>query len=196
MEELKSLIPVLSFFAMLLFGFGALGYQQWNKRNDAIAKQKALDEGIAVLKEHADDILKEHCDKSELLIEKITDGMAELNKRLSAIETAQAVTQTKLDFVFSYLEKNITTLLRSPDHPRKDILLAHLSDNDITLDELEELRNIFDHEKDEVENKDLKWAYTGGMMLITRRIEELRKDRINESVIASSRESADGSRHR
>jgi hypothetical protein len=167
-ELIFYLTPSLVLLGLLL----SYSVQKYNKQKDAVDqaedRQKELELAKQELRDHAEKILADHCEKSDKILNNIFEDVAEIRIRLSVVETRN-------EFVYSYLEKSIATILKSPNHPEKDILLSHMAKGDLSLEEAEKLRNIFDHEKDIPENKGYLWAYIGGIVLLDDRITKLRK---------------------
>jgi len=190
MSEFKDLIPVLSFICMLVFGLFAIGYQKWTKKNDAVAKQKALDEGIAILRQHSDDMMKAHCEKSEGLFKNLADTLIEINDRIARLESRQSVTEAKTDLFWGTVEKNFGRLLKDfPTNKEKDILITKMIEKRLTIDEANLLKEILLAEMEEkrLSDANVVITYTWFIAALDQRIFDLEKGKVPHGKLDASK---------
>jgi len=80
---------------------------------------------------------------------------------------------SKLDALYQIfwkiIEEKVVDVLKSPTHIQKDILLDKFKNRTIELDEMEELKNILDHEQHLKKNTNNKLGY----IMVMARLEQL-----------------------
>jgi hypothetical protein len=180
MEEIiRQLTPAL--IVSILGLIFVIRWQSYSKKKDSDEKQKAMDkmtednkkalqDSIGILREHADNALRDHCDKTEKVYAIMAQSISEINVRLSIIES-------KTELFWSNVEANLGKILKSPTHYDKDILITKLTEKRINLDELNELKEIMLHEFEEkqISNTNAVITYTLYIAAINQRILDIER---------------------
>ncbi len=91
------------------------------------------------------------------LKKELQDDLGKIAKKLSELEVKAEsrliALETKIDLFWNFVQKEVTGLLKQPVHMRKDELLEKFKEDEISVEDLKELKTILKTEMNE-RNKD------------------------------------------